>query len=144
MTLKQTIYDYINNDYAYGKYGEFTIIMMTLNGFINITNICEEYKKNFHDWSNEEHNIELINAVNDKINNKSIIEIKNNNKLINGIYINELLLPHVICWISPKFAIKIYKIIKNHDDELEIRKNKVKELNNKIKELKKERTRLRS
>ena len=43
MTLKQTIYDYINNDYAYGKYGEFTIIMMTLNGFINITNICEEY-----------------------------------------------------------------------------------------------------
>jgi len=76
MTLKQTIYDYINNDYAYGKYGEFTIIMMTLNGFINITNICEEYKKIFHDWSNEEHNIELINAVNDKINNKSIIEIK--------------------------------------------------------------------
>ena len=41
------------------------------------------------------------------------------------------------------FAIKIYKIIKNHDDELEIKKNKVKELNNKIKELKKERTRLK-
>lgn len=145
MTLKQTIYDYINNDYAYGKYGEFTIIMMTSNGFINITNICNDYKKDFYDWSKEEHNIELINVCNDEINNKSIIEINNNNnKLINGIYINELLLPHIICWISPKFALKIYKIIKNHDDELKIRKNKVNELTKKIKELKKERTRLKT
>ena len=145
MTLKQTIYDYINNDYAYGKYSEFTIIIMTSNKFINITNICNDYKKDFYDWSKEEHNIELINACNDEINNKSIIEIKNNNnKLINGIYINELLLPHIICWISPKFAIKIYKIIKNHDDELEIKKNKVNELTKKINELKKERTRLKT
>ena len=144
MTFNQTIYDYINNDYAYGKYGEFTIIIMTSNGFINITNICNDHKKNFNDWSKEEHNIELINACNEEINDKSIIEIKNNkNKLINGIYINELLLPQIICWISPKFAIKIYNIIKNHDDELEIRKNKVNELTKKIKELKKERTRLK-
>lgn len=118
MTFKQTIYDYIDNEYAYGKYGDFTIIIKLSNGYINITNICEEYKKDFNNWSNEENNIQLINAVNNKIHNQSIIEIKNNcNILVNGIYINELLLPHIICWISPKFAIKIYNIIKNHNNE---------------------------
>jgi hypothetical protein len=83
---------------------------MTSNGYINITKICEEYEKDFNIWCNDEHNIELINCVEEEINNKPIIEIKDNkNKKINGIYINELLIPHIVCWISPKFAIKMYK-----------------------------------
>ena len=45
MSLNQIIFDYINNDYAYGKYGEFTVIMMTSNRYINATKLCKQYGK---------------------------------------------------------------------------------------------------
>ena len=41
MTLNQIIFEHIDDKYAYGKYGDFKVIMMTKNRFINATKLCK-------------------------------------------------------------------------------------------------------
>ena len=50
MSLNQIIFEYIDDKYAYGKYSEFTVIMMTKNRYINATKLCKEYNKEFKHW----------------------------------------------------------------------------------------------
>ena len=70
MSLNQIIFDYINN--AYGKYGEFTVIMMTSNRYINATKLCKQYGK------------ELSNLKQNKGNNELIEEVEKNCSLWNS------------------------------------------------------------
>jgi hypothetical protein len=136
MTLNQIIFEHIDDKYAYGKYGDFKVIMMMKNRYINATRLCNESKRRFDNWLRNESNKQLINFVNNKLdynsipqnrgiennnliankialeNNKSIIIIKGgNNQLICGTYVHELLIPHIACWISPEFGIKVSEIV---------------------------------
>jgi hypothetical protein len=45
MSLNQIIFEHIDNKYSYGKYGDFKVIMMTSNRYINATKLCKEYNK---------------------------------------------------------------------------------------------------
>ena len=86
MSLNQVIFEHIDEKYSYGKYGDFKVIMMTKNRYINATKLCKEYSKEFSNWKQNKHNQELINEVEIEIssihgyprieNNKSIIIIK--------------------------------------------------------------------
>ena len=98
MSLNQIIFDNIDNKYCYGKYGDFKVIMMTSNRYINATKLCKEYNKKFKHWNENKSNIELINEVDKRIimegnNNKSIICIKwGRNIITRGTYVHELLI----------------------------------------------------
>jgi len=50
MTLNQIIFEHIDDKYAYGKYGDFKVIMMTKNRYINATRLCNESKRRFGNW----------------------------------------------------------------------------------------------
>ena len=131
MELNQIIFEHIDNEYAYGKYADFTIIMMKSNRYINATKLCSEYGKEFKTWAKTDKNKELINKVineiyisganqhhrSNKYDNPSMIVIKGGKKekqLICGTYVHELLIPHIATWISPKFGIMVSKIVNNY------------------------------
>lgn len=103
MSLNKIIFEHIDDKYAYGKYGEFTVIMMTKNRFINATKLCKEYSKEFKHWKENKSNQELIIEV-EKLsifsNNKAIIIINGGkNQIIKGTYVHELLIDNIIEWM---------------------------------------------
>ena len=108
--LNQIIFDHIDDKYAYGNYGEFKVIIMKSNTFINATKLCKEYNKDFYHWKERKGNNELIKEVDKEIpsplirgdgSNPSTILIKGgNNDLIRGTYVHPLLIPHIASWIS--------------------------------------------
>jgi len=145
MTLNQIIFEHIDDNYAYGKYGEFKVITMTKNRYINATKLCKEYDKNFYHWKENKSNINLINSVekfsalgNPGAENKSFIIINGGkNQIIKGTYVHELLIPHIASWISSDFAIKVSEIITNYIaneyiNEIKMKNNEIKDKNNKI------------
>jgi len=140
MTLNQIIFEHIDDKYAYGKYGDFKVIMMTKNRYINATKLCKEYSKEFKHWKENKSNQELIIEVENEISsadgiptveNKSFIIINGGkNQLIKGTYVHELLIPHIASWISSKFAVKVSKIINSYIANEYI--NEIRDKNNKI------------
>ena len=54
--LEHIAFEYISDEYCYGKYGDFNVIMMKKNGYINATKMCRdiseqtESKKEFRNW----------------------------------------------------------------------------------------------
>ena len=162
MTLNNIIFENINEDYAYGKYADFTVIMMIKNRYINATRLCNEHGKKLDKWTRNECNKELIELVNNKIifshsptpypalvgnnniidGNTSIIQIQSTKHkgILRGTYIHELLIPHIASWISPKFGIMVSEIINNHIANeyiktLNQKDNIIKERDDKIEEL---------
>lgn len=120
----------INEEYTYGKYGDFVVIMMKKNGFINATKLCKNYSnKQFKHWLENKHSKELIeetincNVVgiptsgNLKELQQVIIKVSTspiNLTIIRGSYVHSDLIPHIAAWISPHFALKISKIINQY------------------------------
>ena len=41
------MFEHIDKNYAYGKLGEFQVIIMKKNGYMNATKVCEKYGKLF-------------------------------------------------------------------------------------------------
>ena len=41
----------INDNYTYGKFGPFNVVMMKINGFINATKLCKDAGERFRDWT---------------------------------------------------------------------------------------------
>jgi hypothetical protein len=153
MSLNEIIFDHIDDKYAYGKYGEFTVIMMTANRYINATKLCKEYGKELKHWRENKASNDLIDEVEKEItavdypaavNNAFIIVNTSNksekNKLISGTYVHELLIPHIASWISPQFGIKVSKIVNNfliteYKNTIKDKDDKINELDKNIKEL---------
>jgi KilA-N domain len=66
--LSQIAYLQIKENYCYGAYGDFRVVMMKDNGYINVTNMCISGKRNYWDWSRSGTNNELVETVNRILN----------------------------------------------------------------------------
>jgi hypothetical protein len=150
MALNQIIFEHIDDKYAYGKYGDFKVIIMKENCYINATKLCKEYGKELSNWLRNANSKELIEETEKEIsvlhirrteNNKSFITVKGgNNQNICGTYVHELLIPHIASWISPQFGIKVSKIVNNflkneYINSLKQKDEKISSLENKLDEL---------
>lgn len=133
MALTSIIYEQINDKYSRGKYGEFEVIMMTSNTYINATKLCNQYYKDFTQWKRNDGSDNLIIEVDTYLQSfttiqnssnkvqvpgnsqgpqyKSIIIINTGINNLRGTYVHPLLIPHIASWISPKFAIKVSHIV---------------------------------
>lgn len=129
--LHDIVFEHINEKYAYGAYGEFRIMMMRKNSYINATKLCNENNKQLKHWLENKNGKDLVDEVKKEINRSKnsmvgyptieeneevepIITIKGGNKklqLVTGTYVHPLLIPHIASWISPVFAIKVSKIV---------------------------------
>ncbi|AZL89611.1 KilA-N domain-containing protein [Megavirus baoshan] len=108
--IRNVIYENINDKYSYGKLGDFNVIIMKKNGYVNATNLCKNIKKEFYHWKENKNSKELINELKKFFNeeNEYMITITGGkNTKIRGTYVHPILLTNIANWISPLFAVKI-------------------------------------
>jgi hypothetical protein len=120
MSLTDIIFEFIDTkkEYARGKYGEFEVIIMKKNGYVNATKLCKEKGKRFDHWLENKSSKELVSEVKKSspgIPGDAIIKITGGNILeVRGTYVHPDLVPHIASWISPVFALKVSKIVNEY------------------------------
>ena len=125
-SLSEIIFEHIDEKFAYGKYGDFKVIIMKENKYINASKLCGEHNKLFKNWLRNDENQNLINEVENELGNtkneagsltsehtKALIilqkECKNN---LRGTYVHVNLMPNIIKWMNnprynqPEFEIQ--------------------------------------
>jgi hypothetical protein len=127
--VRDLIFENINDKYAWGNYGEFKVLMMRENGYINVTKLCKEGGKEMSEWNRSKHSIEMLKSFSSDLGLQMsglLITINGGNQtlLTRGTYAHPDLVPHIASWVSPSFAIKVSGIINkwralSHENELE-------------------------
>jgi hypothetical protein len=116
--IRNIAFDKITDEYSWGKYGEFKVIMMNKNGFINASKLCQNGGKLLKHWNENKHakalEHEIINSVGNPTNSKIKIKIMNGPNHTRGTYVHPKLIPHIASWISPSFAIKVADIVNEY------------------------------
>ena len=116
--INQIIFENINDDYSYGMYGDFKVIIHTKSGYINVTQLCKLEDKRYDNWLQNDKSKELIDYVNNKLKLQSTFPVKGGKgeiyEKIRGTYAHPLIVPQVAQWISIPFAIMVSKIINEH------------------------------
>jgi hypothetical protein len=124
-----------NPDYAWVEYGDFKMLMHLESEKFNVTKIVKEDGKEIKHWLENQSSIEIINASFAELNfidgvwngntfdyeaefksdiKFPIMKLSNVANDLRGTYVDRLLLPHILCWCSPKFAIRISKIVNQY------------------------------
>ncbi|AVG47936.1 KilA-N and DUF3627 domain-containing protein [Megavirus chiliensis] len=128
--IRNIIIEEINDKYAIGKMGDFKVIIMKKNGFINATNLCKCASKDFKHWKeNKTAKIlikELISSAG--IPTDEVIMTITGGKItkIRGTYVHPKLIIHIAAWCSAEYALKISDIvIEYHAKEITEEKEKL-------------------
>jgi uncharacterized coiled-coil protein SlyX len=116
--LRDLIFENINDKYAWGNYGEFKVMMMRENGYINVTKLCTDGGKEFRKWKRLDMADNLIKEFSSTVHmwpDDILITITGGNQpLIRGTYAHPELVPHIASWVSPSFAIKVSRIVNEY------------------------------
>ena len=130
--LSEIAFEQIKDNYWYGAYGEFRVVVDKSTGYINASKMCCDGGKDFYNWSRLKGSHELVEAL--VLENsladvsadldymqthtkpqiwglvcKSITTAKlsTEDKLIAGTYCHPDLIPSIAGWVSPSFALKV-------------------------------------
>jgi hypothetical protein len=127
-TLRDLIFENINDKYAWGNYGEFKVLMMRENGYINVTKLCKEGGKEFRFWRRLDMADTLIKETSSDVHRCTsglliTINSGNTDTLIRGTYAHPALVPHIASWVSPSFAVKVSRIVNEYFVKEEKEKN---------------------
>ena len=137
----------VNEEYAWVNYGQFKLLMMKRNGYVNVTKMCENYSnKRFRDWKCNKKSIELIDFLN-SINRLAdipanlLITVMTGENDLRGTYAHPDLVLDIACWLSGEFYLKASKIVREYFNKQE--REKLEELHrNEINKLEGEKTKL--
>ena len=134
MSLTNICYEQIKDDYWYGLYGDFKLIINKHTSMFNATKLCMDGGKRFKKWYENNHSKELIKLV-EEVNGSAALNIVAGGQcgLIRGTYVSQELILSIASWISSAFYLKCNKIILNHYNK-QFEEEKV-SLNNKLEEV---------
>jgi hypothetical protein len=141
VSLNDICYEQIKDNFYYGKFGEFRLVIDKNTGYFNATKLCTDGGKEFRQWKRLERVQELIkfyeNHENSQFNAEScyedsqignkddkrcrgdphgiFYEVKQANygtgKLVTGQYVQKEFILDIASWISPAFYFKCSKIV---------------------------------
>ncbi|BCS82504.1 putative KilA-N domain-containing protein [Cotonvirus japonicus] len=140
----------INDEYYHGKYGDLDVIMNN-DGFVNVTKLCNEAvtkngeKKIFKDWVTTLEAKELMDELS-KITGIPTTQLLVQNltsseNITRGTYAHPDLVPLIASWASPKFGVRVSKIVNEyfakemfdkHQDLIKKKDDKIDRLSKKI------------
>ncbi|HSA76175.1 MAG TPA: KilA-N domain-containing protein [Nitrosarchaeum sp.] len=129
--VRKLVYEKINDKYGKAWYGDFHVIMMLENGYMNVTKLCTDANKKFNDWSRGKHAkifLKEIKTVTGYPVTELLLKVTTGSKyetITRGTYAHPDLVPHIASWASPKFAVLVSKIVKEY---------MIKQFNEKMKE----------
>jgi hypothetical protein len=142
--IRNIAYENINDKYAWGKYGEFKVLIMLKNGYINANRLCERAStsggkpKRFENWNANKTSKELIAQIS-SITGILVVDLTilikgGSDPELTGTYVHPDLIPHLTSWCSSEFAIKVSKIVNQFfiDKATEEKNKLIKEKDNKI------------
>ena len=103
---KNIVLKNINDNFAYSRLGNYKIIIMKNNDFINASQLCIICGRQYKNWKRNSNSKELINKI-EKIIENPIISNKKGTHIVRGSYVHPLILTDICRWISTDFSIKI-------------------------------------
>ena len=133
--FKNLITEKINENYSFGKYGDFKIVIHNETGYVNGTQLLKQALisensirikineklariKTMDNWFSLKETSELLEMVSfeESIDKKKLTYIidgrqKRGEEIIRGTYVHPTLVNSLATWMSPCYAIKINKII---------------------------------
>jgi hypothetical protein len=119
-TLNDVCYKQISQNFHYGIFGDFQLVIDKTTGYFNATKLCAVAKKDFFHWKRLARTINLISFLQDQSSSEVckelIYEIKGDNKhtknkQITGQYVHKDLILDIASWISPEFYRRCNKIV---------------------------------
>lgn len=124
--ITKLAYESINDTFSKARYGDFEVIINTKTGYINATKLSADGGKRFDHWIENKNSKELIKECRSPEFRESTMLVKGGQiPIITGTYAHPDLIPHIASWVSPKFAIKVSKIVNDfliREREEEIRR----------------------
>jgi hypothetical protein len=119
--IRNIIFKDIDDKYAYGKLGNFKVMLMKKNGYINATklckdatNLCKDAKKDFFHWKENKNAKELITELKSSLGiprELLILKIMKGDYITRGTYVHPQLIIHIASWCSPKYALQVSNIV---------------------------------
>lgn len=126
MALNNISFEKIDDKYSYGHYGDFNVVIMNSNSYINATKLCNDVvnknggNKRFRKWHENSDTKEFMKTVSSNIGipiSELLITISGgykNNAIIRGTYAHPDLIPQIASWASPQFAHRVSQIINKY------------------------------
>lgn len=115
MNLKEICYRQIQDNFYYGLFGDYQLVIDKNTGCFNATQLCINSSKNYKDWVILENSKKLIKYYTKKLHNNNhpiFYYIKDSNKTeITGKYLPKELLLDILSWLSVDFYYKYSTII---------------------------------
>ena len=142
----------VNEEYAWVNYGQFKLLMMKKNGYVNVTKMCDEGGKSFFNWKKNSRSKELIKCIINDVSdllirrseNELLIIVSTGNQheaYLRGTYAHPDLVLDIACWLSGEFYLKASKIVREYFNKQE--REKLAELHrNEINKLEGEKSKL--
>ncbi|CCU55323.1 N1R/p28-like protein [Adoxophyes honmai entomopoxvirus 'L'] len=155
MSLIDICYEQIKDQYYYGLFGEFRLIIDKNTGYFNATKLCKDAGVKLTRWLESEKSKELIKYYNNFLLSDNpggliidkkdvsiyVINVQGNkiNNTISGTYVYKKLLLDIASWISIEFYDKCSNIIEKYyiDEYTKEYKDNKNKLQNKIKKIEK-------
>lgn len=114
-------FESIDDEFIWGQLGDFEIIIMAKNGYVNITKICEGnsgYRKLFRKWKKSEDNVQLPVILKDFYASTGIsssdvsISISKGSTETDGLYVNRDIVNNIAHKCCPEHTMHISHIIR--------------------------------
>jgi len=116
--IRNIIFKEINRDFAYGKLKDFKVILMTKNGYINATKLCQDGGKQVKHWFENKSSEKIINDFGKFLNltrDKLIIKINGGSLTkISGTYVHPHIINPIASWCNTKYAFFISSVINEY------------------------------
>ena len=113
--LSELIYESVTDEYGWGKYGDFKVLIRRKDGYINATKLCKDGGKLLGNWSQLHGSKQYVEEFTSSIGIPiEPLEVNMAGSYdTRGTYAHPDLIPHIASWVSPKFAIMVSKIVNN-------------------------------
>lgn len=131
MAYQNLIYTSIDEKYGAGHIGEFEVVIMRSNGFVNASKLVLQAKSkdgnpklytNWHKLDTAKTQIEAVSKHTGTSSESLLIEVKGgNDQRITGTYAHPLLIPMIAQWASAEYAVMVSLImLKHHEVETQV------------------------
>src|ERR1700709_569051 len=110
----------VDNEYEWGTYFDLNVLIMSRNGYMNATKLCQDGGKRFDNWLRNQGSKDLINEFESAAINVgdgrslTILITGGNNPEYRGTYADPDLITHIASWVSAKLALKVSKIVNEY------------------------------
>jgi hypothetical protein len=110
--IRDIVFGHIDDDYAWCSYtGDFKVIIMKKNGYINAGKICRANGMLISGWKRNKNSKELLDVFATKNQIEPLISIRIGDNDVRGTYVHPKIIPSIASWISPRFHYEILEII---------------------------------